>query len=135
MTNGTCRTIWRCWSRPICSTAQDRAPQASFAFKHTLIQEAAYDSLLRQTRQDYHRRIAETLETHFPQVAETQPEVLAEHYAHAGLPTQAVDFWLRAGERATAQGATSEAKTFFDRAMRADRSRGWRAALAGAVGT
>ena len=104
--------------------AQGPAPQVGFTFKHALIQEAAYASLLRQTRQDYHRRIAETLETHFPQVAETQPEVLAEHYANAGLHAQAVDGWLRAGERATAQGATSEARTFFDRAMRADRAQG-----------
>jgi len=98
-------------------TALDRTLPESFAFKHTLIQEAAYDSLLRQTRQDHHRRIAETLETRFPQVAETQPEVLAEHYFNAGLQVQAVDFWLRAGERATAQGATLEARAFFDRAV------------------
>jgi DNA-binding SARP family transcriptional activator/tetratricopeptide (TPR) repeat protein len=98
-------------------TGQGSPVQDRFAFKHTLIQEAAYDSLLRQTRQGHHRRIAETLENDFPQVVETQPEVLARHYAGAGLPAKAIDSWLRAGERATAQGATLEAKTFFDLAI------------------
>lgn len=111
----------------------DRSPQVSFAFKHTLIQEAAYDSLLRQTRKDYHRRIAETLEMHFPQVAQTQPELLAQHYFSAGGHAQAVDYWLRAGERATAQAATLEAKTFFNLAIEriepGDNERRWRALL------
>ncbi len=112
-------------------TAQDQPAQAGFAFKHTLMQEAAYASLLRQTRQECHRRIAETLENGFPQVAESQPELLAQHYFNAGRQTQAVDFWLRAGERATAQGATLEATTFFDRALEQiapeDYERRWRA--------
>lgn len=107
-----------------------RAP-ARYAFKHTLVQEAAYASMLKGTRQVYHRRIAEILETRFPQVAETRPEVLAQHYSNAGLQTQAVDFWLRAGERATAQGATLEARIFFDRAVESvepgDRERRWQA--------
>jgi DNA-binding SARP family transcriptional activator/tetratricopeptide (TPR) repeat protein len=111
----------------------ERAPQMNFAFKHSLVQEATYDSLLRQTRQDYHQRVAETLENGFPQVAETQPEVLAEHYAGAGLPARAVDYWLRAGERATAQGATLEARAFFDRALAhvepGDDVRRWQALL------
>ncbi|MBI5301011.1 MAG: AAA family ATPase [Chloroflexi bacterium] len=105
--------------------------QVAYSFKHGLVQEAAYASLLTRTRQDYHRRIAETLETRFPKTAETQPEVLAHHYANAGLPTQAIDYWLRAGEQATEHGATQEAKVFFDRALEqiepTDRERRWRA--------
>ncbi len=106
---------------------------AFYSFKHGLIQETAYASLLKRTRQDYHRRIAETLETRFPKMVETQPEILAQHYAHANLKSQAVDYWLRAGEQATAHGATLEARTFFDHASElvdpSDPERRWRALL------
>jgi predicted ATPase/DNA-binding SARP family transcriptional activator len=88
-----------------------------YTFKHALVQEAAYASMLKRTRQVYHRRIAEILEIQFPQVAEKRPEILAQHYAHAGMQTQAVDYWLLAGEHATVQGATLEARIFFDRAI------------------
>ena len=107
------------------------APQASFAFKHTLVQEAAYDALLKRTRQRYHRRIAETLETCFPQIAETQPEILAQHWGRAGSRARAVDYWLQAGKRTTAQGALQEARGFFDRALAenepGDHERRWHA--------
>ncbi len=102
-----------------------------YSFKHALLQETAQLSLLAQTRRTYHQRIAETLATRFPQTADTQPEVIARHYASAGQPTQAVDYWLRAGERATAQGAALEAKTFFENALGLidlqDPARRWRA--------
>jgi len=96
---------------------QGETQQGTYAFRHALIQEAVYASLLTRTRQDYHRRIAETLAAHFLPLVETQPEVLAQHYSQAGLDTEAVEYWLRAGERATAQGATREARIFFDRAL------------------
>ncbi len=102
-----------------------------YAFKHALVLDAAYALMPKRTRQAYHRRVAEVLETRFAQIAETQPEVLAEHYANAGLRSQAVDCWLRAGKRATAQGATLEASIFFDRAIAgievADNERRWQA--------
>lgn len=88
-----------------------------YTFKHALIQEAAYASMLKNTRQIFHRRVAEMLENRFPQIAETQPEILAQHYFNADMKTKAVDFWLQAGERAIAQGATPEAKIFFDCAI------------------
>jgi len=104
---------------------------ARYEFKHALVQQAAYNSLLKRTRQVYHRRTAETLATRFPQLGKTQPEVLAQHYAEAGMSASAVDLWLQAGEQATAQGATVEARTFFDRALAAvqpeDYARRWRA--------
>ncbi|MEJ2748940.1 MAG: BTAD domain-containing putative transcriptional regulator, partial [Anaerolineae bacterium] len=104
-----------------------------YTFKHALMQDAAYASLLKHTRRTYHRRIAETLELHFPQVGETRPEVLGQHYFDAGLPVKAVNFWLLAGERAVSQGATLEAKTFFDRALECiepdDNERRWQALL------
>ena len=60
-------------------------PQATYVFKHALIQDAAYQSLLRATRQQYHQRIAQVLEAQFPEIVETQPELLAQHYTEAGL--------------------------------------------------
>jgi predicted ATPase len=66
-------------------------PQATYTFKHALIQDTAYASLLRSTRQQYHQRIAQVLAARFPETAETQPELLAHHYTEAGLNEQAVD--------------------------------------------
>ena len=109
----------------------DAAAAGRYAFRHVLLQEAALGSLLRRTRQAHHRRIAETCAARFPQMVETQPEVIAEHFAQAGLVTQAVDYWLKAGERASAQGATAEARHFFTAALDAiepgDEERRWQA--------
>src|SRR5262249_33732906 len=64
-------------------------PQATYTFKHALIQDAAYQSLLKSTRQQYHQRIAQVLEAHFPETAATQPELLVHHYSEAGLAAPA----------------------------------------------
>jgi class 3 adenylate cyclase/predicted ATPase len=84
-------------------------PQATYVFKHALIQEAAYQSLLKRTRQQYHQRVAQVLEAEFPETAETQPELLAHHYTEAGLTEQAVYYWHHAGQRATERSAYVEA--------------------------
>ncbi len=84
-------------------------PQATYLFKHALIQEAAYQSLLKSTRQQFHQRIAQVLEAQFPDIAETQPELLAHHYTEAGLSAPAVVYWQRAGERALQRSAHVEA--------------------------
>ena len=84
-------------------------PQATYTFKHALIQDAAYESLLKSTRQHYHQRIAQVLNTQFPETAETQPELLAQHYTEAGLNEQAVDYWHKAGQRAIERSAHIEA--------------------------
>jgi class 3 adenylate cyclase len=76
-------------------------PQATYTFKHALIQDAAYQSLLRSTRQQYHQRIAQVLTERFPDTAETQPELLAHHYTEAGLTEQAIAYWQRAGQHAS----------------------------------
>lgn len=102
----------------IASPHQPSNVPERYLFRHALVQEAAYASMLRRTRQVSHRRVAEIIETRFPQIAETQPEVLAEQYASANLPTRAITYWLRAGERATAQGATLEARNFYERALK-----------------
>jgi predicted ATPase len=84
-------------------------PQATYLFKHALIHEAAYQSLLKQTRQQYHRRIVEVLEQHDPTVVAVQPDLLAHHATAAGLTPQAVRYWHRAGEQAFQRGAHQEA--------------------------
>jgi tetratricopeptide (TPR) repeat protein len=84
-------------------------PEAVYTFKHALVQEAAYASLLRERRRQLHARIAQALEVEFPEVAETQPELVANHYAAAGLPAPAIDYYRRAAERAIAASANAEA--------------------------
>jgi TOMM system kinase/cyclase fusion protein len=84
-------------------------PQATYLFKHALIQDAAYQSLLKSTRQHYHQRIAQVLEQRFPDLCETQPELLAHHYTEAGVMAQAIPYWQRAGQRAIERSAHLEA--------------------------
>jgi class 3 adenylate cyclase/predicted ATPase len=84
-------------------------PQATYTFKHALIQDAAAQSLLKSTRQQYHQRIAHVLEEQFPETAEAQPELLAHHYTEAGLTEQAVAYWYKAGQRASERSAHVEA--------------------------
>jgi predicted ATPase/class 3 adenylate cyclase len=88
---------------------QGLPPRATYRFKHALIQDAAYQSLLRSTRQQYHQRIAQVLEGRFPDTIETQPELLAHHYTEAGLAEHAIPYWQRAGEHASDRGAPLEA--------------------------
>jgi class 3 adenylate cyclase/DNA-binding winged helix-turn-helix (wHTH) protein/predicted ATPase len=88
-------------------------PQATYRFKHALIRETAYQSLLKSTRQQYHQRIAQVLETHFPKVAATQPELLAYHCTEAGLIAQAIPYWQRAGQQASDRSAHVEAISHF----------------------
>jgi predicted ATPase len=88
-------------------------PQVTYTFKHALIQDAAYESLLKSTRQQYHQRIAQVLEARFPETVETQPELLAHHYTQAGLTEQAVVYWQRAGQHASDRSAHLEAISHF----------------------
>jgi class 3 adenylate cyclase/predicted ATPase len=84
-------------------------PQSSYIFKHALVQDAAYGTLLRSRRQLLHTRIAATLEDRFPEIIQAQPSLLAQHCAAAGLVEQAVTYWLRAGQQALARSAMAEA--------------------------
>jgi predicted ATPase len=83
-------------------------PQATFLFKHALVQDAAYGTLLRSQRRQLHRRIAHALEE-LPETAEAQPELLAHHCVQAGLLEQAIAYYARAGRRAVARSAMAEA--------------------------
>jgi tetratricopeptide (TPR) repeat protein len=84
-------------------------PEATYLFKHTLIRDAAYQSLLRSTRQRHHRRVAETLIDRMPQVAESQPELVAHHLTEAGEAERAIEYWHRAGGQANERAAHEEA--------------------------
>ncbi len=86
-----------------------RPPKATYTFRHALIRDTAYQSLLRRTRQLYHKQVAQLLEARFPEVVETQPELVAYHYTKAGLTDQAIDYWQRAGQRASERSAYQEA--------------------------
>jgi predicted ATPase/class 3 adenylate cyclase len=96
---------------------QGLPPQARYLFKHALIQEAAYQSLLKRTRQRYHQHIAQVLEAQFAETAETQPELLAYHYTEAGLAAQAVAYWQRAGQQAAEHAAYAEAVAHFTKGL------------------
>jgi predicted ATPase len=86
-----------------------KPPDATYLFKHALVQDAAYGTLLREPRRALHARIAEVLEGQFPDIAESQPELLARHCAQAGLIEKAVRFWGAAGRRSLARSALVEA--------------------------
>src|SRR5262249_5415692 len=84
-------------------------PESSYTFKHALVQDAAYDSLLKSKRSQLHAQIADLLEKHFAQLVNDQPELLAYHLTQAGLHARAIAHWMRAGERAMARVALPEA--------------------------
>jgi predicted ATPase len=88
---------------------QGLPPRTTYFFKHALIQETAYQSLLKSTRQRFHSRTAQVLIERFPETANTQPELVAHHYTQAGLLEAAVTHWQRAGERANERAANAEA--------------------------
>jgi predicted ATPase len=89
---------------------QRGAPSAAeYLFKHALVQEAAYGTLLRRTRQQLHARIAASLEELSPELMDTQPELFAQHYAEAGMVEKSVACWGKAGHRSTARSAMAEA--------------------------
>jgi predicted ATPase/class 3 adenylate cyclase len=90
-----------------------RPPRARYIFKHALIQDAAYTSLLKSTRQRVHQQIAQVFEARFPAVVETQPELVAQHYTAAGCHEQAVRYWQQAGQQASERSANLEAISHF----------------------
>lgn len=92
-------------------------PQAQYRFKHALIQDTAYQSLLRRTQRQHHRHIAEVLEAQFPEMWDTEPELLAHHYTAAGLHSKAVVYWYQAGQHAGARSAYLEAIVHLRRGL------------------
>ena len=91
-------------------------PAASYVFKHALVQEAAHETLLRAERRRLHARIADLLQQR-AEVVERQPELLAQHYAEAGINDKAVDYWTQAGKHSAARSAMAEAEAQFEKAL------------------
>lgn len=92
---------------------------AIYTFKHALVQDTAYASMLRARRQQLHTAIARSLEAHFPEIAETQPELLAKHFSEAALAAEAVPHWLRAGQQALGRSANVEAVAHLSKGLKA----------------
>ena len=84
-------------------------PQARYLFKHVLVQDTAYQSLLKSRRQQLHQQVAQVVVEQFADTAETQPELVAHHYTEAGLKEQAIPYWQQAGQRTSQRGANLEA--------------------------
>jgi len=98
------------------------APHASYLFKHALVQDAAYSTLLRGRRQELHARVAAALKTYFTDLVERQPELLAHHLTAAGDTERAIQQWLKAGQRAIRRSANTEGIAHFTRGIEALRT-------------
>ena len=97
--------------------SRGQPPDSTYVFKHALVQDAAYGSLLRSKRQQLHSNIADALNAQFPQIVETQPELMAHHLEEGGLPQQAIDFLRKAGQRAIERSAFAEGIGHLTRAL------------------
>lgn len=93
------------------------SPNLHYTFKHALVQDAVYSSLVRSRRQQIHGEIARAIEAHFPDIAAGEPELLAHHFAAAGQPAEAIEYWVRAGEHAQQRSAYAETVTRFAHAI------------------
>jgi predicted ATPase len=96
---------------------QGLPPESDYRFKHALIQDAAYENLLKSRRTVLHRRVAEILRDMFPAIAVAEPEVLAHHFTQAGLTEAAIEWWAKAGQRSLQRSAMVEAAEQFTRAL------------------
>jgi predicted ATPase len=92
-------------------------PHASYAFKHALVQDAAYATMLKSQRQQLHSSIANVLVEQFSPLAQNQPELVAHHFSEAGSASEAIDYWRRAAQLASARSAMHEAVSSFERAL------------------
>jgi predicted ATPase len=96
---------------------QGAPPYATYLFKHALVQDAAYGTLLREPKRALHARIADTIERQFAEVAENRPELLAHHFTQAGLTEDAIEWWGKAAQRSLERSAPVEAAVQFTRAL------------------
>jgi class 3 adenylate cyclase/tetratricopeptide (TPR) repeat protein len=92
-------------------------PEAVYSFKHVLVRDAAYESLLKSRRQQLHGKIARTLEERSAEIVASQPEIAAHHFTEAGLVEPAIDYWLKAGQHAARRSANAEALNHFARGL------------------
>ncbi len=103
--------------------ARGEPPDSTYVFKHALVQDAAYGTLVRSKRQQLHGRIADALEEGFPETVETQPELLAHHLIQAGLTERAISYLRKAGQRTIERSANAEAIRHLTQALELLRSR------------
>ena len=104
---------------------QGLPPESDYRFKHALIQDAAYENLLKSRRQTLHRVVAKTLRDKFPAIAAAEPEVLAHHFTQAGLDDAAIEWWGKAGDQALRRSAFKEATAHLGKAIEmADKAAG-----------
>jgi class 3 adenylate cyclase/tetratricopeptide (TPR) repeat protein len=96
---------------------REGSPEETYLFKHALLRDAAYQSLLKKSRRVFHESIAKALVSHFPQIAEQRPELVAEHFTAAGVADEAVRLWLHAGQLAVGRGANQEAISHLSRGL------------------
>jgi predicted ATPase len=92
-------------------------PDAVYSFKHALVQDVVHGTLLRAARRQLHAHIAEALQTHSPELVDSEPEVLARHYGEAGLAAKSVAYWGKAGQRSAARSAMAEAAAQFQKGL------------------
>ena len=92
-------------------------PEAVYSFKHALVRDAAYESLLKSRRQQLHGQIARALEERFADIVASQPEIVAHHFTEAGLVEPAIDYWLKAGQQAARRSANAEALNHLARGL------------------
>jgi predicted ATPase len=92
-------------------------PDATYSFKHAFVQDAAYASLLKSRRQQLHAKVAGVLRERFPELSDSQPEILARHLTEASLTDEALDYWQRAGQLAAKRSASAEATAHFGRGL------------------
>ncbi|HTA46112.1 MAG TPA: adenylate/guanylate cyclase domain-containing protein [Bryobacteraceae bacterium] len=95
----------------------EELPEETYLFKHALVRDAAYQSLLKKSRRALHQRIAEALTSRFPEISSKNPELVAEHFSAAGSADQAVKFWLLAGQQAVGRAANHEAIVHLNRGL------------------
>src|SRR5262249_37577838 len=92
-------------------------PDAVYSFKHALVRDAAYESLLKSRRHQLHGQLARALEQGFAAIVASQPEIVAHHFTEAGLVDAAIEYWLKAGAKAFSLYANEDAVRFFERAL------------------
>jgi predicted ATPase len=99
------------------ASCRGRPPEATYSFRHALVQDTAYSSLLKTRRQEIHRQIAEALRDRFPSLADAEPEIIARHFTAANLPDPAVEWWSKAAEQALRRCAYAEAISHYKKAI------------------
>ena len=99
------------------ASCRGRPPEATYSFRHALVQDTAYSSLIRSRRKELHRQIAEALRDRFVPLAESEPEIIAHHFTEAGLPELAIEWWSKAGEQSLKRSSIAEASSHLKRAI------------------